>query len=106
MDLPLAGLAATPGPRDTLAAMQFGNPMTLRRTTPTASSCGTAAPPAQPVYFRGDGTAAVVPDVSGDLLPDILLMDPELPIVRILKSDAGFTTTNQVYIGGPSAQLL
>lgn len=106
VDIPLAGLSATPGPRDTLAGIQIGSPMTLRRTTPSTSTCGAAAMPhslspsgamAPPWSFRTSRAIS---------LPDILLMDPELPLVRILKSDAGFTTTNQVYIGGPSAQLL
>ena len=105
VDLPLGGLAGAPTSRDTLAGITFGVPMGIRRHTATTTGCS-ALPLTQPVGFTGDGTAVVVPDVSGDGLPDILVSDPQLPIIRIIKSNAGFTTSGQVYIGGPYSQLL
>lgn len=108
--IPIGGLSASPAPYDTIGSISFAVPgaptaVGFQLTTgPCVGTSATITPFTAGTEF-GDATAAVIPDVSGDGAPDILFQNPDEGRVRIIQSDAGFTTSVDVNMGGPYSQM-
>ena len=109
-DLPLGGLLGTGQTKGMMAWISFGADGTLLRKTPGASLCGTAEPNRTIAGARGHGTAAIVRDLTGDGLPDIVWQDPDNGNIRVLQSSTNpatdFSTSFTVTMGGTFSQML
>ena len=75
-------------------------------TTPIFYWGSGASPNPNATPFMGDGTFALVPDLTNDGIEDVLMHDPETSTVHIVRSNSTFTDTLPVSLGGPFSELL